>query len=141
VTYTFTPTSTPTNTATATNTSTFTITATPTVSETATLTPTNTPLPPDGFFVSRNVYRPDVDQPPVFVRVRLSTPGYCSIKIYNSGGEFVRELWDNPVQDGLYRELSWDGKNMHGEKVASGVYIIYYTNRYQTRAARLLILR
>jgi hypothetical protein len=106
-----------------------------------TLTPTNTPLPPDEFFVSRNVSRPDVDQPPVFVRVRLSTPGYCSVKIYNSAGEFVKELWDNPVQDGLYRELPWDGKNMNGEKVASGVYIIYYTNRYQTRAARLLILR
>jgi hypothetical protein len=140
VTYTFTPTSTPTNTATATNTSTFTITATPTVSETATLTPTNTPLPPDGFFVSRNVYRPDVDQPPVFVRVRLSTPGYCSIKIYNSAGEFVRELWNNSLQDGLYRELPWDGKNMHGEKVGNGVYIIFFTNRYQTQMAKILVI-
>jgi hypothetical protein len=146
-THTFTPTLTSTvtftttHTWTATNTSTPTIPASPTVTETVTITSTRTPRPPDEFFVSRNVYRPDYDQPPVFVRVHLSTPGYCSIKIYNSAGEFVKELWNSRVQDGLYREIPWDGKNMHGAPVASGLYVIYYTSRYQTRLARLLVLR
>jgi hypothetical protein len=130
-----------THTWTATHTFTPTIPASPTVTETVTLTLTSTPRPPDEFFVSRNVYRPDYDQPSVFVRVHLSTPGYCSIKIYNSAGEFVKELWNSRVQDALDREILWDGKNMHGAPVASGIYVIYYTSRYQTKSARLLVLR
>jgi flagellar hook assembly protein FlgD len=77
----------------------------------------------------------------VFVRVRLSQPGYCSVKIYNSAGELVRELWNTPVQTFLERDFSWDGKNMNGAFVASGVYVIYYTNRYQTKSARILVLK
>jgi hypothetical protein len=140
-----TPTFTLTSTATLTNTliptDTWTVTQTPTITETQTVTPTATALPPDTFFVSRNVCRPGYDDPQVFVRVRLSQPGYCSVKIYNSAGELVRELWNTPVQTFLERDFSWDGKNMNGAFVASGVYVIYYTNRYQTKSARILVLK
>jgi flagellar hook assembly protein FlgD len=98
-------------------------------------------LPPDDFWVSRNVYRPGVDQPPVYVKVHLSQAGVCSLKIYNSAGELVRVLLDEPLQYGTYRDINWDGLNKYNAPVASGVYVIYYTTRYQTRMARLLILR
>jgi hypothetical protein len=100
-----------------------------------------TPAPPDTFFVSRNVYHPGYDDPPVFVRVRLSTPGFCSVKIYNSAGELVQVLVDEQRQNGTYKDYGWNGKNKNGEPVASGVYVIYYTNRYATRSARLLVIR
>jgi flagellar hook assembly protein FlgD len=87
------------------------------------------------------VSRPGYDQPPVFVRIRLSTPGYCSVKIYNSAGEMVRTLWSRPIQSSLEQDLDWDGKNMYGAPVASGVYVIYYTNRYKTQMAKLLVIR
>jgi flagellar hook assembly protein FlgD len=105
------------------------------------LTPTNTPLPPDDFWVSRNVFHPEYDAPPVFVRVRLSQTGVCSLKIYNSAGELVRVLLDVQRQDGTYKDFKWDGLNKNGEPVASGVYVVYYTTRFMTRSAKLLVVR
>ena len=29
--------------------------------------------------------------------MRLSTTGFCSVKVYNTAGELVRTLWDRPV--------------------------------------------
>ena len=87
------------------------------------------------------MYRPGYDNPPVFVRVHLSQMGFCSLKIYNSAGELVRVLLDDQRQSGTYKDCGWDGKNKNGENVASGVYVIYYTNRYQTRMAKLLVVR
>ena len=71
----------------------------------------------------------------------MSQEGVCSLKIYNSAGELVRVLLDESRQFGTYNDVKWDGLNKYGEPVASGVYIIYYTTRYQTRMAKLLILR
>jgi flagellar hook assembly protein FlgD len=73
--------------------------------------------------------------------VYLSQEGVCSLKIYNSAGELVRTLLDERRQFGIYQEVPWDGKNMEGEEVASGVYVIYYTTRYATRTARVIVLR
>jgi flagellar hook assembly protein FlgD len=77
----------------------------------------------------------------MFVRVYLSQAGVCSLKIYNSAGELVRVLLEEKRQTGIYQEVPWDGKNMEGEDVASGVYILYYTTRYETRVAKVLVLR
>jgi flagellar hook assembly protein FlgD len=98
-------------------------------------------LPPDDFWVSRNVSRPGYDNPPVFVRVRLSEDGICTLKVYNSAGELVKVLYDQQRQYGTYKDIPWDGTNKYGEPVASGVYVIYYTTRYQTRFAKLLMIR
>jgi flagellar hook assembly protein FlgD len=73
--------------------------------------------------------------------VYLSQEGVCSLKVYNSAGELVRVLLEEKRQFGTYQEVPWDGKNMHGEPVASGVYVLYYTTRYATRTARVMILR
>ena len=71
----------------------------------------------------------------------LSQEGVCSLKVYNSAGELVRVLLEEKRQFGTYQEVPWDGNNMHGEPVASGVYVLYYTTRYATRTARVMILR
>jgi flagellar hook assembly protein FlgD len=77
----------------------------------------------------------------VFVRVRLSQEGVCTLKIYNSAGELVRVLLDETRQSGIYKDIEWDGLNMYQEPVASGVYLLYYTTRYAARSARLLVVR
>jgi flagellar hook assembly protein FlgD len=87
------------------------------------------------------VYHPRRDIPPVFVSVQLSAPGYCSVKIYNSAGELVRELWNGSIQTTSKNDFGWDGKNKNGENVASGVYIIFYSDHYQTQRARLLVVQ
>jgi flagellar hook assembly protein FlgD len=63
------------------------------------------------------------------------------VKIYNSAGELVRTLWSRPVETSIANDFGWDGKNEDGHNVASGVYVIYYTNRYRTQMAKLLVIR
>ena len=138
-----TATSTPTVTLTSTRTPTPTMTPSSTIAVSSTPTPlqTMTATPGDEFLVSRNVYRPGYDDPSVFVRIRLSQAGIYSLKVYNSAGELVKVLRDEKIENGAYENVYWDGTNKFNEPVASGVYIINYSTRYQTRLAKLIILR
>jgi len=58
--------------------------------------------------------------------IKLSVPasisGSVSIEIYNVTGEKVRTIHSDVV-GGSHYYINWDGKNDHGEQVASGVYI------------------
>jgi hypothetical protein len=101
-----------------------------------------TPTPGTGFWISRNAYHPETDYPPVAVRVHLSLPGAYTLKVYNSAGERVKTLKDEREAGApLDETLWWDGKNDAGEKVASGVYVLQFTSRFDQRTAKLLILR
>jgi len=52
------------------------------------------------------------------------------IKVYNLSGTFIKELFHQSLGVGVYYknlsypDLQWDGKNMNGTLVASGVYLI-----------------
>jgi flagellar hook assembly protein FlgD len=88
------------------------------------------------------VYNPDTDVPAVEVHIHLSLPGPYVLKVYNSAGELVRTL--QYVRDSYAPRdeiLSWDGNNDAGDPVASGVYVLHFVSRYESRVAKLLILR
>jgi hypothetical protein len=55
------------------------------------------------------------------VRYEVARPGAVSIKVYNAQGQLVNTLVDGRMEPGRY-SAHWDGKNLAGEKVASGVY-------------------
>jgi flagellar hook assembly protein FlgD len=46
--------------------------------------------------------------------------GRVGLKIYNIAGQLVKE-YDQFMSAG-YRSITWDGTNVKGDKVASGVY-------------------
>jgi flagellar hook assembly protein FlgD len=88
------------------------------------------------------VYNPVTDYPPVEVRVHLSLPGPYILKIYNSAGELVKTLKDEreagaPLDD----VVVWDGTNKDDQPVSSGVYVLHFLSRFESRTAKLLILR
>jgi len=90
--------------------------------------------------VSGNVFEPEKGLPfRIFYSVQ--DPGRYSLKIYNSAGELVRELVNlesrYPVED----TIPWDGRNMNGERVASGVYLVYFESKWYTRIAKILVIR
>jgi hypothetical protein len=145
-TLTFTSTPTPSKSWTPTKTPTKSLTPTKTKTETGTPTwtgtPSLTPTPGTGFLISRNVYNPETDFPAVTVSVHLSQAGHYTLKVYNSAGELVKTL--RAVQAAgapLDDIVEWDGKNDAGNPVASGVYILQFTSRFDQRTAKLLILR
>jgi uncharacterized repeat protein (TIGR01451 family) len=86
---------------------------------------TNTPGPPDW----------------LTVRMSLGQPGNVTLKVYNSAGELVRILMDKypgSEREVLYR--TWDGKNMHGETVSAGVYVLHAIMPHTSRIAKVVVL-
>jgi hypothetical protein len=142
-------TSTPTVTTTSSLTPTYTVTATwtqtftPVFTETPTVTPSPTfsltPSLSDLFWISKNRHKSG--ETPVEIRVGPLAFGAYSLKVYNSAGELVKDLRDGRGTEGLYDSATWDGRNEKGARVASGVYLIAYTNSNRVRYAKLVVLR
>ncbi len=146
-------TNTMTNTATSTNTATFTLTFTQTPTNTANLTPSATPtstLVPtwtytatpsaDIFTVCKNVINTGIGEK-ACITIGTQFPGQTSLKIYNSAGEHIKTLFDQDLNWPLPKTTyMWDGTNKFGDKVASGIYVIYFIEFYQRHVARLVVI-
>ena len=63
--------------------------------------------------------------------IKMSVPvglnGEAKVEIYDVAGEKVRTLSMPIASGGAHFYLEWDGKNDHGQSVASGVYIARFT--------------
>ncbi|UCE18936.1 MAG: VCBS repeat-containing protein [Gemmatimonadota bacterium] len=69
--------------------------------------------------------------------VRL--PAHTTLKIFNTLGQEIRRLVDEPQETGYYT-VTWDGRDEHGHPVSSGVYFyqIVAEDFYKTRKMLLL---
>ena len=72
---------------------------------------------------------PNPFNPETWIPYQLAEPGAVSITIYNLHGEIVRQLKLGQRETGTYfsgqRAAYWDGRNEHGDRVASGVYLYH----------------
>ena len=84
-------------------------------------------LLPDETALLRNY--PNPFNPETWIPYQLSKPADVTFSIYSVNGRLVRTLSLGYQAAGVYRHRSraayWDGRNAHGEPVASGVY--FYT--------------
>jgi flagellar hook assembly protein FlgD len=88
------------------------------------------------------VFKPVTDVPPVRVNVHLSLSGPCFLRVYNSAGELVKTLWYETAADAPKDiTVEWDGTNNKGQMVSSGVYILHFMGLFESRTAKLLVLR
>ncbi len=72
--------------------------------------------------------------PTTEIRFALPQAQHVVVKIFNTLGEEIRTLVNAPYEAGYHRVL-WDGKDEHGNPVASGVYL------YQMRAGEFAQVR
>jgi flagellar hook assembly protein FlgD len=126
---------------------------TPTSTPTITYTPTNTmtPIPtwtptptqePEEFKISRNVYHPDQDPILTIDVATREYPGVLILNIYNSAGEHIKVLEPGMAITGPYAHTyTWDGTNKYGNKVASGVYIIYEIKPMDRLLGKVIVIR
>jgi len=56
------------------------------------------------------------------IKFNLPAAGDAKIKIYDITGSLVKELASGPLEAGRHLIL-WDGTNMAGAKVGSGIYL------------------
>ncbi len=147
-----TPTGTPavTSTLTPLRTPTLMFTMTPPPSATATITPVNTLIntltptptaPADVFRICRNVFNETVDGTVCIAISSAQYPGQVTLNIYSSVGEHIKTLFDETLTHPLPSTmLNWDGTNKYGQKVASGVYILYMIKPFGRVIGRLAVI-
>ena len=88
---------------------------------------------------------PNPFNPETWIPYHLATDAEVIVTIYDMRGVAVRELVFGHQPAGVYesrgRAAYWDGKNQHGEPVASGVYFYTLTAGDFTATRKLLIAK
>ena len=101
-----------------------------------TLTPKETVLLPN---------YPNPFNPETWIPYRLAQPADVTLTIYDINGHTVRSLALGHQAAGFYESRSgavyWDGKNVQGEPVATGVYFYTLTAGDFTSTRKMLILK
>ena len=88
---------------------------------------------------------PNPFNPETWIPYQLAKPADVNISVYSADGQLVRtlELGYQPV--GIYESRSraayWDGRNVLGESVASGIYFYTLTAGEYTATRKMLILK
>ncbi|MCK5328121.1 MAG: T9SS type A sorting domain-containing protein, partial [Candidatus Latescibacteria bacterium] len=65
---------------------------------------------------------PNPFNPTTVIGYALPEGSNVRLEIYNTLGQVVRTLVDGEQAGGVYR-MTWDGRNEHGQEMATGVYI------------------
>ena len=88
---------------------------------------------------------PNPFNPETWIPYQLATPADVKITIYDAKGSVVRTLLLGHQPEGYYTEqhraVYWDGRNMFGERVASGVYFYQLHTDAVSLTRRMLILK
>ena len=86
---------------------------------------------------------PNPFNPETWIPYQLATPAAVTLTIHNIKGDIVRTLDLGEQRTGIYqnraRAAYWDGRNAHGEPVASGVYFYTLSAGDFTATRRMLI--
>ena len=86
---------------------------------------------------------PNPFNPETWIPYRLASSSDVKIAVYNTNGVLVRQ-WDLGHQEaGFYTDrhnaVYWDGRNQHGQLVASGVYFYSLTAGEFTTTRKMLV--
>ena len=88
---------------------------------------------------------PNPFNPETWVPYQLAKPAEVTLTIYNMRGVVVRQLKLGHKAAGVYtsrsRAIHWDGRNMFGEKVATGVYFYTLTAGDFAATRKMLIMK
>ena len=88
---------------------------------------------------------PNPFNPETWIPYHLEAAADVSLSIYNVSGRLVRTMELGYQSAGLYANRSdaiyWDGRNNHGEQVASGVYVYRLTAGDYSASRRMVIVK
>lgn len=90
------------------------------------------------FYLNQNY--PNPFNPSTKISFTASQAGNVKIRIYNSLGVLVKEVYNNHVQAGNH-SVTWDGTDARGNKVASGVYIYKLESPKYSAAKKMLLMK
>lgn len=74
------------------------------------------------------------------IRFALHRPERTRIRFFNLAGEEIAALVHSPREAG-WQEVEWDGRNVQGQRLASGVYFYRIEAGGRAASGRLVFLR
>jgi hypothetical protein len=83
---------------------------------------------------------PNPFNPQTNISFALPADSRVSLKIYNLSGQLVRTLLDENLPAGTHT-VHWDGTNISGEKVASGIYFYKLTAGNYSQARKMCMVK
>ena len=88
---------------------------------------------------------PNPFNPETWIPYQLSTDSEVVVSIYNTNGDRVRQLDLGYQYVGTYitrgRAVYWDGEDMYGEPVASGLYFYQIRAGMFSASRKMIILK
>jgi len=90
-------------------------------------------------FALHNNY-PNPFNPETSISFNIPATSFVSLKIYNITGKLVKTLVNENLLSGSY-QIKWDGTNIKGQKVGSGVYIYKIKAGNFTDAKKMLLIK
>ena len=88
---------------------------------------------------------PNPFNPETWIPYQLAKPARVSISIHSVDGKFIRTLELGQLSAGIYQNKSraayWDGRNVFGEPIASGIYFYTLTAGDFTASRKMMIRR
>jgi hypothetical protein len=93
---------------------------------------------PKTFALNQNY--PNPFNPTTVIRYALPEGSNVRLEIYNTLGQVVRTLVDGEQAGGVYR-ITWDGRNEHGQEMATGVYIYRIVASDFQATKRMLLIK
>jgi len=98
----------------------------------------DTPAQPLSHYMGQNY--PNPFNPATTIDYALASPERVSIAVYNVRGELIRMLVSERKPAGWY-SVEWDGRDQHGNPVASGVYVSRMQAGSFTDSKKLILLK
>lgn len=83
---------------------------------------------------------PNPFNPTTTIRYEIPVSGHVGLRVYNTAGQLVRTLVDHEESPG-FKSAQWDGRNDHGEPVASGLYFYRLETGDYQQTRRMLLLK
>ncbi|MBC8214637.1 MAG: carboxypeptidase regulatory-like domain-containing protein [Candidatus Marinimicrobia bacterium] len=93
---------------------------------------------PKSFVLLQNY--PNPFNPVTEIGFELPVDSYISLSVYNLNGQKIIDLAEGYKPSGYY-SVKWDGHNLYGEKVSSGVYIYKLTSDNFSTVKKMLLMK
>jgi len=83
---------------------------------------------------------PNPFNPETEIRFQLAVAGHVEVHVFNTAGQLISILIDRNYDAG-YHSVVWDGKNLHGDDVSSGIYIYRIETGNVTDSKKMTLIR
>ena len=74
------------------------------------------------------------------IEYSLKAPGQVDLSVYDLTGRLVRKVVDASQSAGVFK-ATWDGRDLGGRAVSSGVYFLKLTSPGKAKTARVVLVR